>query len=279
MSDHEQGTKSVSRRSFMASAGVLVAVAAVARQPGIGQSGDVPDAPDLNVVRELVLANHILAHYGLVDAFGHVSVRHNRNPNRYLLAWHVAPALVTASDILEYDLDSNPIPATRQDLYRERFIHGEIYKARPDVMAVVHSHSPAVIPFSVSSVPLRPVFHMAAFVAQGVPVFDTRVVPGPKRALIESAEAGSLLARTLGNHPAALILGHGTAVVGTTLRGAVGRSIYLEMSAKIQAQAIALGGQITYIDPEAARARSGDSYGQHAWDLWVREAETERTPR
>lgn len=278
MSSHERGTKSVSRRSFMASVGGLAAVAAAAAQPGIGQSNGVPDSADLNDIRELVLANHILAHYGLLDAFGHVSVRHNRNPNRYLLAWHVAPALVTANDILEYDLDSKPIPATRQDLYRERFIHGEIYKARPDVRAVVHSHSPAVIPFSVSSVPLRPVFHMAAFVVQGVPVFDTRVVPGPKRALIESAEAGSLLAKTLGDHPAALILGHGTAVVGTTLRGAVGRSIYLEMSAKIQAQAIALGGQITYIDPEAARARTGDTYGQHAWDLWVREAETGRTP-
>lgn len=278
MSGHERGTKSVSRRSFMASAGGLAAVAAAATQPGIGQSNGVPDSADLNDIRELVLANHILAHYGLLDAFGHVSVRHNRNPNRYLLAWHVAPALVTANDILEYDLDSNPIPATRQDLYRERFIHGEIYKARPDVRAVVHSHSPAVIPFSVSSVPLRPVFHMAAFVVQGVPVFDTRVVPGPKRALIESAEAGSLLAKTLGDHPAALILGHGTAVVGTTLRGAVGRSIYLEMSAKIQAQAIALGGQITYIDPESARARTGDNYGQHSWDLWVREAETGRTP-
>lgn len=275
MSDHEH----VSRRSFVVSAAGLAAVAAAAREPGMGQSGGVPEAADVNVVRELVLANHILAHYGILDAFGHVSVRHNRNPNRYLLAWHVAPALVTAADILEYDLDSNPIPATHQDLYRERFIHGEIYKARPDVMAVVHSHSPAVIPFSVSSVPLRPVFHMAAFVVQGVPVFDTRVVPGPRQALIESAEAGSLLAKTLGNHPAALILGHGTAVVGTTVRGAVGRSIYLEMTAKIQAQAIALGGQITYIDPEAARARTGDNYGQHSWDLWVREAETGRSPQ
>lgn len=276
---HKQGTESVSRRSFVASAGGLAAGAMVARQPAVGQSGGTPDAADVNVVRELVLANHILAHYGILDAFGHVSARHNRNPNRYLLAWHVAPALVTANDILEYDLDSNPIPATRQDLYRERFIHGEIYKARPDVMAVVHSHSPAAISFSVSSVPLRPVYHMAAFVVQGVPVFDTRVVPGPKQALIESAESGSLLAKTLGDHPAALILGHGTAVVGTTVRGAVGRSIYLEMSAKIQAQAIALGGEITYIDPDAARARTGDNYGQHSWDLWVREAETGRTPR
>ncbi len=252
MSRHEHAVAPINRRNFITvSTGGLTAAALAARQPTQGKT--LGAAPDPTLVEDLVLANHILAHYGIVDAFGHVSVRHSRNPNRYLQAWHVSPALVTANDILEYDLDSNPIPATRQDLYRERFIHGEIYKARPDVMAVVHSHSPAVIPFSVSSVPLRPVFHMAAFVDQGVPVFDTRVVPGTKRVLVDGPEAGRLLAKTLGNHPAVLLLGHGAAVVGTSLQGAVGRSIYLEMTAKIQAQAIALGGQLTYIDPEAAR--------------------------
>ena len=261
----------------MVSAGALGVVAA--RQPAMAQTSSATEAADLDLIRDLVLANHILAHYGIVDAFGHVSVRHSRNPLRYLLAWHVAPALVKPDDILEYDLDSNPIRATQQEQYTERFIHGEIYKARPDVMAVVHSHSPAVIPFSVSSVPLRAVFHMASFVGEGVPVFDTRVVPGPKRVLVASAEAGSLLAKTLGNHPAALILGHGTAVVGTSLRMAVGRSIYLERSAQIQAQAIALGGQITYIDPEAARRSAANDYGKHSWDLWVREAESAKTPR
>ncbi len=278
MSSDQKGTRWVSRRSFIGSAAGLVAAAAVAQQPGTDQSDGVTQATDANHIRDLVSANHILAYHGIVDAFGHISVRHNRNPGRYLLAWHVAPALITANDILEYDLDSNPIPATHHELYTERFIHGEIYRARPDVMAVVHSHSPAVIPFSLSSVPLRPVFHMAAFVVEGVPVFDTRTVPGPKRVLVASAEAGRLLAQTLGNHPAALILGHGVAVVGTSLRQAVGRSIYLEMSAKIQAQAIALGGQITYIDPEAARRSAANDYGQHSWDLWVREAESRRNP-
>lgn len=262
----------VSRRNFIAvAAGGLAAASLGLRQTANGQiqSG----TPDPNLVEELVLANHILAHHGIVDAFGHVSVRHSRNANRYLLARHVAPALISVADILEYDLDSNQIGTKEQEEYSERFIHGEIYRARPDVMAVVHSHSPSIIPFSVSSVPLRPVFHMAAFVIEGVPVFDTRTVPGPKRVLVSSNEAGRLLAQTLGNHPAALILGHGTAVTGTMLRMAVGRSIYLEMSAKIQAEAIALGGQITYLDPEAARRAAANDYGKHSWDLWVREAE------
>lgn len=278
MPSHEGAAVRLGRRKFLALSAIgPVAAARAAQTPTQGQSPG--EAPEPHLVEELVLANHILAHYGIVDAFGHVSVRHSRNPNRYLLAWHVAPALVTTPDILEYDLDSNPIPPTNKDLYRERFIHGEIYKARPDVMAVVHSHSPAVVPFSVSSVPLRPVFHMAAFVAQGVPVFDSRVVPGPKQVLVQSAEAGRLLAKTLAAHPAVLMLGHGTAVVGTTVRGAVGRSIYLEMNARIQTQAIALGGQITPIDQEAALARTSDNYGPHSWDLWVRESETGRNPR
>lgn len=265
----------VDRRSFVAlsASALLGSVLATQQLQGAVQRVSTPEAPDPKLVEDLVLANHILSNEGIVDAFGHVSVRNNRNPSRYLLARHVAPALVSPEDILEYDLDSNPIDGKDKSQYLERFIHGEIYKARPDVTSVVHSHSPSVIPFSVSSVPLRPVFHTAAFVIEGVPVFDTRVVPGPKRVLVATAEAGRLLAQTLGNHPAVLILGHGTAVVGTSLRMAVGRSIYLEMNGRIQAQAIALGGQITYIDQEAARQASGNDYGQHAWDFWVRRAE------
>lgn len=280
MSRHEEATSSVSRRDFIAvSAGGLAAAAFSARQAAPEQTGILNKIPDPNLVGELVLANHILAYHGIVDAFGHVSVRNNRNPNRYLLSRQVAPALVTAADILEYDLDSNQIGTKEQGLYSERFIHGEIYRARPDVMSVVHGHSPSVIPFSVSSIPLRPVFHMAAFVVEGVPVFDTRVVPGPKRVLVSNAEAGRLLAQTLGNHPAAIILGHGTAVVGTMLRMAVGRSIYLDMNARIQAQAIALGGQVTYIDPEAARRAAVNDFGKHSWDLWVREAGGGKNPQ
>jgi len=226
-------------------------------------------APDPRLIEDLVAANHILADEGVVDGYGHVSARHDRNPGRYLLARDLAPALVTAEDILEYELDSNPVDSRGRSQYRERFIHGEIYKARPDVRAIVHNHSPALIPFSLSKVPLRPVFHMAAFVVEGVPVFDAARDLGIHQLLIESPQLGRALARTLGNRPAVLIRGHGTAVVGTSLPMAVGRSVYLERSARIQADAIALGGEVTYLDPESARAMADNSYPR-AWELWKR---------
>lgn len=226
-------------------------------------------APDPRLIEDLVIANHILAEEGVVDGYGHVSVRHDRRPGRYLLSRDLAPALVTAADILEYDLDSNPIDSRGYSQYRERFIHGEIYRARADVKAIVHNHSAAVIPFSLSRVSLRAVFHMAAFVIEGVPVFDAPRDLGIHRLLVENPQLGEALARTLGDKPAVLIRGHGAAVVGTSLPMAVGRSVYLERSARIQTDAIALGGEITYLDPEAARAMADDSYPR-AWALWKR---------
>lgn len=226
-------------------------------------------APDPGLIEDLVSANHILAEEGVVDAYGHVSVRHDRNAGRYLLSRDLAPALVTRDDILEYDLDSNPIETEGRSQYLERFIHGEIYRARPDVKAIVHNHSPAVIPFSLSKVPLRPVFHMAAFVIEGVPVFDAPRDLGIHQLLIASPQLGQGLARTLGDKPAVVIRGHGATVVGTSLPMAVGRSVYLERSARIQAQAIALGGELTYLDPEAARAMADNAYPR-AWELWKR---------
>lgn len=229
-------------------------------------------ATDPQLIEDLVSANHILADEGIVDGYGHVSARHDRKPGRYLLSRDLAPALVSTGDILEYDLDSNPIDSKGRSQYLERFIHGEIYKARPDVKAIVHNHSPAVIPFSLSKVPLRPVFHMAAFVIEGVPVFDAPRDLGIHELLIANPQLGQALARTLGNKPAVLIRGHGTAVVGTSLPMAVGRSVYLERSAKIQAEAIALGGEVTYLDPEAARTMADNSYTR-AWELWKRKVQ------
>lgn len=226
-------------------------------------------APDPKLIEELVVANRILADQGIVDGYGHVSARHDSDPNRYLLSRDLAPALVTADDILEYDLDSNPVDAKGRSQYLERFIHGEIYKARTDVKAIVHSHSPAVIPFSVSNVPLRPVFHAAAFIIEGVPVFDAPRDLGIHHLLIQSPQLGHALAQTLGSKSAVLIRGHGTAVVGASLPMVVGRSVYLEMSAKIQAQAIALGGEVTYLDPESAREVVSSSYSRD-WELWKR---------
>jgi len=128
----------------------------------------------MSYIEDLVAAYRVLAEHDVIDAYGHVSVRSERNPKRYFLAGHRAPELVTEDDIIEYDLDSNPLDARGRESVRERFIHGEIYKARPEVTAVVHSHSPSVVPFSITTVQMRAIFHMAAFVGDGLPNFEIR---------------------------------------------------------------------------------------------------------
>jgi HCOMODA/2-hydroxy-3-carboxy-muconic semialdehyde decarboxylase len=232
-----------------------------------------PANPQL--IEDLVAANHILADHGVLDGYGHVSARHDQDPNRYLLSRSLAPALVTADDIMEYDLNSNPVNAQGRTLYVERFIHGEIYQARPDVQAVVHNHSPAVIPFGVSTAPLRPLYHMAAFLWEGVPVFEIRDVAGMTDMLVRSPALGRALAQTLGSKAAALMRGHGAVVVSSSLSGVVGRSIYLQLNAHLQAQAIALGEPVTYLDPEEGRRADLGGY-QRAWELWKREVMAKR---
>lgn len=225
--------------------------------------------PTRPIVQELVLANRILSNEGVVDAYGHVSVRDDRNPKHYFLARHVAAGLVTAADIIEYDLDTNPVGGARSDGYSERFIHGEIYKARPDVTAIVHFHAPEVIPFGVSNIPLRPVFHMAAFLGEGVPVFEIRTTGGVTDMLIRTPALGHALAETLADKPAALMRGHGAVVTAAGLHVVVGRAYYMKMNAKLQQDAMLLsGGQVTYLEPnEAKRAAPQDGY-ERAWDLW-----------
>jgi HCOMODA/2-hydroxy-3-carboxy-muconic semialdehyde decarboxylase len=234
-------------------------------------AGQSTNGRDPMLIDDLVTANHILANEGILDGYGHVSVRDTRNPNHYYLSRSLAPGLVTAADIIEYDLDSNPIGDDRQS-YRERFIHGEIYKARPDVMAIVHDHSPAVIPFSVSSVPLRAVSHMGAFIGSGVPVFEIRAVDGMTDMLISDPKRGQALAKLLGDHPAALMRGHGAVITGATIKEAVGRAYYLDSNAKLQEQAILLGGKVTYFEPEEARKTAPQDGYVRAWDVWKRKA-------
>ena len=226
------------------------------------------------LVAELVLANHILANTGVLDAYGHVSVRDDRNPNHYLLARHMAAALVTPDDIIEYDFDSNPIHASPSAGYTERFIHGAIYKARPDVMAVVHFHAPEVIPFGVTAVPLQPIFHMAAFLGEGVPVFEIRKAGGVTDMLIRNPQLGQALAQTLGNKPAALLRGHGAVVVAPSLHVVAGRAYYMTLNARIQAQAMQLGaGKVTYLEQEEARKAAPQDGYERAWALWKDAAE------
>ena len=228
-------------------------------------------SPPSALIDDLVAANRILAMENVLDAMGHVSVRHPSRPDRFLLARSMPPELVTAADILELDLDGNPVDGGGRTSYLERFIHSEIYRARPDVNAIVHCHTPSLIPFADSDVPLRAMYHMAAFIADGVPVFDIRRVAGMTDLLVRDAKLGRALAASLGNRSVALMRHHGAVVVATSIPNVVGRSVYLDHNARIQIQTMAIGGKATYVDPAEARLRMTDpnEYAR-AWDLWKR---------
>jgi ribulose-5-phosphate 4-epimerase/fuculose-1-phosphate aldolase len=189
---------------------------------------------------DLVAANRILYRQGVVDGFGHVSVRYPGKPDRFLMAAAKAPGRVTAEDIMEFDLEAKPIDRRDRPIYSERFIHSEVYKARPDVNAVIHSHSPTVIPFSVTQVPLRPVHNSASFLSPAVPVFDMRKAAGMTNNLVTNSARGKAMVETLGNAPVVLLRGHGNVVVGPDLRRAVARAIYTEVNARMQLQAVML---------------------------------------
>lgn len=229
---------------------------------------------DPALLDDLAVANRILYDQGVVDGFGHVSVRHDKDASRYLLARSMAPALVTRDDIVEYDLDSNPIDARGRVSYLERYVHGEIYKARPDVIAVVHSHSPAVIPFANTAVPLRPMNHVAGFLGAGAPVFEIRDAAGPATdMLIRNASLGHALSATLGEHPVALMRGHGSVAVAQSIRHVVFRAVYTEVNARMQADAMKLGTPM-FLDPEeaAAAAKTNDGLVERPWSLWKQRA-------
>ena len=232
--------------------------------------------PDPRLVADLVTANHILFDQHVVDAFGHVSVRHDKRPDRFLLARSMAPALVTPADILEFDLDGNPIAADGRPVYLERFIHGEIYRSRPDVGAVVHSHSPAVIPFGVvRSHRLRAIFHMSGFLGTGTPVFDIRDAVGDgSDLLIRNGALGVALATSLGDNPVVLMRGHGVTAAAPTLYEAVFRAVYVEVNARLQLEAIGLGA-VNYLTEAEGRAAAATNAGQvgRAWDLWKMKVE------
>jgi HCOMODA/2-hydroxy-3-carboxy-muconic semialdehyde decarboxylase len=227
---------------------------------------------DSTTIEELVAANHILYAQSVVDGFGHVSVRHDTNPARFWLSRSMAPGLVTTDDIMEFDLDSNPIDARGRGTYVERFIHGEIYRRRPDVKAIVHSHSPAVIPFGVTNVPLKPIFHMSAFIGAGVPVFEIREVSKATDMLIRDSALGLALAKRLEAKPAVLMRGHGAVAVGVSLPQAVFRAVYLEINARLQAEAMRLG-KINFLNPDEAKlaAAGNDMHVLRPWMLWRHE--------
>jgi ribulose-5-phosphate 4-epimerase/fuculose-1-phosphate aldolase len=194
-----------------------------------------------DTIEELALANRILANEGVLDAFGHVSVRHPRDPGRYLLSRSRSPLLIEPADILEYTLDSKPVKPPKVHLYAERVIHGCIYQARPDVMAVCHHHAPAIMPFAIAGKPIVPVFHLGAAVGEGMPFWDQHDEFGDTNLLVVKPEEGQSLARALGPHQVVMMNRHGATVVGGGLKEMVSRSIFMCQNADYQLRALALG--------------------------------------
>ena len=249
-----------SRREFLAACGAAAACRALTS----AQASPLPE--------DLAAANRILAMEGVLDGMGHVSARTGAGAKSFLLARSMAPQLVTVGDIMEFRLDGEPVNPQGRTSYQERFIHSEIYRARSDVLAVVHCHTPSLIPFAASDVKMRAMYHMAAFVALGVPVFDIRREAGTTDLLVGDTRLGRALARTLGDKYAVLMRHHGAVVVANSVPNAVARAVYLDLNARIQLQAASLGGRATYIDPAEAQLRMADpNEYTRAWDLWKHE--------
>jgi ribulose-5-phosphate 4-epimerase/fuculose-1-phosphate aldolase len=238
-------------------------------------------APAAELIEDLVVANHILFDQGVVDAFGHISVRHDKRPDRFLLARNMAPGRVAAEDIIEFNLDGDAVNAAGRKVYLERFIHGEIYRKRPDVMSVVHSHSHSVVPLSVvEGVRLRAIFHMAGFVGQGAPVFEIREAGGDATdLLISNNHLGRALADHFVGHDIVLMRGHGSTVVGGSIRQAVYRAVYAELNARYQLQAMQLGDEVIFLSEGESRAcvQNVEGQVQRPWDLWVEQARAKRS--
>jgi HCOMODA/2-hydroxy-3-carboxy-muconic semialdehyde decarboxylase len=254
----------LSRRGLIGSAAAL-AFAADARAQAPADA-----APDAGLVDDLVAANRILVDQGVLDGFGHVSARHDKRPDRFLLARSMAPGLVTAADLMIFDLDGQPTGGDARPPYLERFIHSEIYRARPDVKAVVHSHSASVLPFGATKTPLKPIYHMAGFLGAGAKVFEVRDVAGPDTdLLIGDAARGRALARTLGGGMVVLIRSHGWVAAGASVRTAVMHAVYTEIDARAEAEALKLGPVTFLNEAEAARTMAvNDRQADRPWAIW-----------
>jgi ribulose-5-phosphate 4-epimerase/fuculose-1-phosphate aldolase len=228
---------------------------------------------DKSLLEDLVAANRILYAKNIVDGLGHVSVRHDKEPGFYLLAAEKAPGLVTAEDLAIYDLDSNAQTLRERRPYNERFIHGEIYKARPDIHAVVHCHTPSLVTFCVCHTPLRPLYHMSGFLGRGVARFEIRETAGMTDMLVSSPALGAALARSLADKQIVLMRGHGATMAGQSVKHAVYRAIYAALNATMQMDAMRLG-EVTYLsDEEALKGMEiNDRFVDRSWALWKQEA-------
>ena len=226
-----------------------------------------------DLLEDLVVASRVLAAQGILDAYGHVSVRSNGEAGRFVISRSLAPALVTAADLMELDPDSEPLPGDDRKGFLERYIHGEIYRTRADVMAVVHSHSPSVIPFGVTKARLRPIYHMAGFLWSGTPVYDIRKTKPDNDLLIRDRPLGAALAHSLGNCTCVLMRGHGMTVVGGSIQEAVFRAFYTEMNARLQLQAEQLQGPIEFLSEAEGRGatKMNQATLERPWELWKRQ--------
>jgi ribulose-5-phosphate 4-epimerase/fuculose-1-phosphate aldolase len=231
-------------------------------------------AASRGLIDDLVAASRILAQHEVLDAYGHVSARSDRRPDHFLISRSLAPALMTAADVMELDADSEPLPGDKRKGFLERYIHGEIYRARPEVMAIVHSHSTSVIPFGVTRTRLRPIYHMGAFLWSGTPVFDIRKTREENDLLVRDRPLGKALAGSLGSCNCVLMRGHGMTVVGDGVPEAVYRAIYTEMNARLQLQASALEGPIEFLSDEEGRRSTAANRGtlERPWELWKKKA-------
>jgi len=228
-----------------------------------------------SALADLVIANRILAHEGVIDAFGHVSIRHPERDDRYFLARSRSPELVERGDLLEFDLDSNPIDADGRTMYSERPIHGCIYKARPEVKSVCHNHAHSLIPFGVTANAIKPIWHVAGSIGAEVPIWDMREEFGDTDLLVTKGEYGNSLAKKLGKHRCALMRGHGAVVATHDLRATVFVAIYLMANAKLLKEAREMG-QVTYLSEGEIKLTEQMNFKQRsqnrAWEYWARRA-------
>jgi HCOMODA/2-hydroxy-3-carboxy-muconic semialdehyde decarboxylase len=231
-------------------------------------------AVSASLLEDVATGCRVLARYDVLDAFGHVSARSDRNPDQYVMTRSLAPELATAADMMEFDKDSEPVGGDTRKPFDERFIHGEIYRTRPEVMAIVHSHAVSVIPFGITGAKLRPVYHMGSFLHSGVPVYEIRDKGGMTDMLVTNRYLGKALADTLGKCACALMRGHGFVAVGTSVPEAIFRAIYTDGNAKIQLQAYSLGGPINFLTDEEGRLTTTViARGlEKPWNLWKQQA-------
>ena len=236
-------------------------------------------AASKTLIDDLVAGSRILAEHGVLDAYGHVSARSDKRPQHFIMSRSRAPALVTAADLVEWNADSEAASGDKRKGFIERYIHGEIFRARPEVMAVVHSHSPSVIPFGVTKTKLRPIYHMGSFLWSGAPVWDIRKVREENDLLVRDRPLGAALAGALGKCNCVLMRGHGMTVIGASVQEAVFRAIYTEMNARLQLQAAQLEGPIEFLSDEEGKRSTAANAGtlERPWEVWKRNALGART--